>query len=150
MFDPAWANPTYCRKSPGNVEGPLACELRVSQASVVFLAVGTGDHPQWQSFEASYRKMIEFAIEQKVLPVLVTKADDIEALVDGAPSGYINGVIRKLAAEYDMPLMDFELATRDLPNHGLRQEELPFHLSPAGFDMRTLFMLQMLQLVAGK
>ena len=150
MFDTAWANPTYCRKSMGNAEGPLLCELRVSQASVVFFAVGTGDHPQWKSFEANYRQMIEFAIKEQVLPVLMTKADDIEALADGAPSGYINDVIRKLAAEYDVPLLDFSLATRDLPNHGLMKEELPFHLSPAGFDMRTLFMLKMLELISGK
>jgi uncharacterized protein YgiM (DUF1202 family) len=150
MFDAAWANPTYCRKSFGNTEGPLQCELRVSQASLVFLAVGTGDHPQWRTFEVNYRQMIEYALKDKVLPVLVTKADDIEALVDGAPSGYINGIVRKLSVEYDVPLMDFELATRDLPNHGLLKEDLPFHLSPAGFDMRTLFTLQMLARISGK
>jgi uncharacterized protein YgiM (DUF1202 family) len=147
MFDGAWAHPSFCHKGVNNTEGPFPCELRVSGAGIVFLAVGTGDHPNWRSFEGNYRALINYALQQQVLPILVTKADDLEAQVDGAPSGYINGVIRRLAAEYNVPLMDFELATRDLPNHGLKNEQVAFHLSPAGFDMRTLFMLKMLDLI---
>ena len=147
MFDGAWAHPTFCHKGVNNTEGPFPCELRVSQASIVFLAVGTGDHPNWRSFEANYRAMIEYALKEKVLPVLITKADDLEALVDGAPSGYINDIIRRLAVEYNVPLMDFWQATRALPNNGLANEQLPFHLSRDGFDMRTLFMLKMLDLI---
>jgi uncharacterized protein YgiM (DUF1202 family) len=147
MFDGAWAHPSFCHKGVNNTEGPYPCELRVSQASIVFLAVGTGDHINWRSFEANYRNLITYALQNQVLPILVTKADDLEAQVDGAPSGYINDIIRKLAAEYDVPLMDFWKATRDLPNYGLKDEHPAFHLSQAGFDMRTLFMLKMLDLV---
>ncbi len=147
MFDAAWAHPTLCHKGVGRTEGPYPCELRDSQASIVFLAVGTGDHFNWKTFEASYQHMIVYALQNQVLPVLVTKADEVESQVDGAPEGYINSIIRKLADKYQVPLMDFWQATRDLPNHGLRDENPPFHLSQAGFDMRTLYMLKVLDLI---
>ena len=47
MFDPQWANPRLCNKD----EGLLACETRRSNASVAFVALGTGDQFVWTDFE---------------------------------------------------------------------------------------------------
>ena len=91
--------------------------------------------------------MIEHALSKGVLPVVDTKADDIETAA-GAPSGYINGIIRKLAAEYQIPLLDFYAATRNLPNFGLIDEgDKDFHLSYAGMDRRMLATLQTLAVI---
>ena len=94
--------------------------------------------------------MIEHALAKGVLPVLVTKADDIET-ASGAPSGAINAVIKKLATEFQVPLLDFYAATRELPNFGLLDEgDKDFHLSYAGMDRRMLTTLQTLAAITGK
>ena len=119
MSDPDWADHALCDKNVG----PFACEVWVSRASIVFIEVGTGDQYEWKEFEKNYRPLIAHALKKGALPVLVTKADDLEAR-NGAPSGYINNVIRTLADEYNVPLLDFWQATRALPNNGLIDEEI--------------------------
>ncbi len=141
MFDPLWADPSQCQPD----EGPFPCELRLTKASIVFIALGTGDHLVWRDFEQNYRRLIDYALQQGVLPVLVTKADDLEATTSGAASGYINGVIRRLGQEYDVPVMDFGLATQGLYNHGLLKND--FHLNVPGIDAHVLLTVQTLDAI---
>jgi hypothetical protein len=130
MNDPTWADGALC----GVDVGPFECEIWISRASVVFIELGTGDQYAWQSFEEHYRPLVQIALRKGVLPVLVTKADDLESH-EGAPAGHINSIVRKLAAEYDVPLLDFYAATRDLPNFGLIDEgDKDFHLDGAGMQ----------------
>lgn len=144
MFNPMWSDPKQCQAG----EGPLACELRVTKASVVFVALGTGDHLVWEGFEANYRKIIELALQDGVLPVLVTKADTLETQQGGAPADYINTVIRRLGAEYDVPVMDFDQATRTVENHGLADEgKYDFHLNVPGMNLHILLTLQTLEAI---
>ncbi len=146
MFDPAWSDPFFCMVKDG--EGPFPCEVRFSNASIVFVELGTGDQYAWQAFETNYRALIEHAISVNALPVLVTKADDLEAAA-GAPSGHINNVIRRLAASTQMPLLDFAAAAKYLDNDGLREEPGPdFHLSEAGENLHLLTTLQTLHALA--
>jgi hypothetical protein len=139
-------------------EGMFACELRTSNASIVFIQLGTGDKFLWREFEAHYRAMLDYALLHHVLPVLVTKADDIDSIQGGASEGYINGVIRRLAAEYQMPLVDLWAATRNLPvilnpnlptrpytKFGLQDEwGYYFHLNDIGQTRHVLVTLQTL------
>lgn len=130
MGDPLWADGALC----GVDVGPFECEIWVSRASVVFIELGTGDQYTWQTFEEHYRPLVQLALRKGVLPVLVTKADDLE-FHEGAASGYINAVVRRLAAEFSVPLLDFHAATRDLPNFGLLDEgDKDFHLDGAGIQ----------------
>lgn len=146
MMDPTWADGALC----GTKMGPFECELWVSRASIVFISLGTQEQYSWQDFEKYYRPMVEHALSKGVLPVLMTKADDIETL-SGAPSGHINSVIRKLAGEYGVPLLDFWAATRELPNNGLIDEgDKDFHLSYAGMDRKILVTLQTLAAITGE
>jgi hypothetical protein len=146
LQDPAWADPRQCKSG----ETPFTCELRVSNASIVFIQVGTGDHLNWRTFEANYRRLIETAIASNVLPVVVTKADDLEAQEGGAEPGYINGVIRRLAAEYQVPLLDFEMATRVMDNHGLVDEPgNDFHLSFNAISLHVLSTMETLYVIRG-
>lgn len=146
-FDPTWSDPKQCKRD----EGPLACELRLSNASVLLISLGTGDTFTWRDFEANYKAIIEYALARKVVPVLMTKADTLETKQGGAPADYINGVVRKLGAQYGLPVIDFALAARQLPNGGLviehnatMQEIEPFHVNEAGMDARILLTLQTL------
>lgn len=143
-LDPLWADHYFCLKD----ESPLVCELRFTRASIVFIELGTGDTHVWQDFESNYRKAVEYAVSQGVLPVLITKADALESQEDKAPQGYINDVIRKVGQEFDVPVMDFWLASRDLPNYGLIDEgNSDFHLAPGGSDLHLLMTLQTLDAI---
>jgi len=144
MFESIWSDPQQCRSG----EGPYACELRVTRASIVFISLGTGDHLVWRDFEANYRKLIEYALKRSTLPVLVTKADILETQESDAPLYYINDVIRRLGKEYDVPVLDLQLATKDLPNHGLREEGgHDFHQSALAMDVHILTTLQTLDVI---
>lgn len=115
-------------------ESPLACEYRLHQPSVALILLGTGDQHTWQGFEARYRQIIEYTIAQGIVPVLITKADDLESLENTAPVGYINAIIRQLAVEYDVPLLDLRLAVEGLPNRGREADGFHYNKPP---DQRT-------------
>ncbi len=144
VLNPTWADPSQCQ--PG--ESPFACELRVSRASIAFILLGTGDTFQWPVFEANYRQMIDLAMAAHVVPVLVTKADSLESSEAAAEPGYINNVIRRLAQEYQVPLLDFDLAVSQLPNHGLTDEPGPdFHLNAEAIGVHVLATMQTLYVI---
>jgi len=149
MMDPSWADGGLC--DPKNTgEGPFACELRVSNASIVFISLGTQEQYNWKDFEKNFRPIVEHALAKHVLPVLVTKADDIEVEAS-APKGYINDIVRKVAKDYNVPLVDFYAATRELPWAGLIDEGgKNFHQSYMGMDRRILVTLQTLAAITGK
>jgi hypothetical protein len=146
-FDTTWANPRVCKGD----EGPLGCELRLSNASIVIVSLGTGDTFTWQEFEKHYKAIIDTVLAAKAVPVLMTKADKLEARQGGAPAEHINNVVRKLGAQYGLPVIDFNKAAQTLPDGGLAQERNtdlqpidPFHVNEAGMDARILMTLQTL------
>jgi len=126
----------------------LIAALRVTRASLVFIQLGTGDHLLWREFEANYRKMIDYALENGILPVLVTKADALESQIGKVTPDHINTVIRQLGKEYDVPVIDFALATQPYYNHGLQLEGgNDFHLSVDGIEAHILTTLQTLDVI---
>jgi hypothetical protein len=146
-FDPTWADPKQCNPD----EGPFACELRQSNAAIALISLGTGDTFTWQNFEPNYAKIIDYSLANNVVPVLMTKADDLESRQGGAPADHINNVVRKLGAQYGLPVIDFALAAKQLPDGGLAQERNvdlqpidPFHVNEAGMDAKILMTLQTL------
>lgn len=140
LLDASWADPAVCKTG----ENPLTCELRRANAGIAFIELGTGDQFLWKEFDKHYRAILETTLRYGVLPVAVTKADNLEAQA-GAPNHAINDTIRKLAAEYGVPLLDFWQAAQGLPNGGLIDEgNADFHLSPAGSDLHLLVTLQTL------
>jgi hypothetical protein len=83
------------------------------------------------------------------VPVLVTKADDLESQEGGAPPAYINAAVRRLGKEFGLPVIDFWQATRALPGFGMRWEgNENFHMRPEGSDLRILLTLHALDAIA--
>jgi len=124
-FMSLWADPSVC--DPG--EGSLACEFRLQRPSIVFISLGTNG--AWQSdadYEAYMRRIIEFALARGVVPILSTKADDVEG------GGRFNRIVTRLAGEYDVPLWNFQLAVQGLPNSGLLPDNYHLTWGPADFD----------------
>jgi len=125
VLTPLYANPNDCQ--PG--EGPLHCEIRLWNPSIVIISMETwtAGRPV-EAYENYLRQIVESAISHNVLPILATKADNLEG--DNA----INLVIARVAHDYDIPLWNFWAAAQPLPNHGLSDDG--FHLTngPNFFD----------------
>lgn len=91
-------------------ETPVTCELRIHRPSFVIIQIGS----HFESRNTEYlRRVINQLLEQGVVPILATKADNREK------DNRINRDMALLSAEYDLPLWNFWAAVSDLPNRGL-------------------------------
>ena len=117
-------------KDCGTMETPLDCELRIQRPSFAIISVGTNDANGFAPFETTLRRVIEVTIGHGVVPILTTKADNVEG------DDSINATIAKMAYEYEIPLWNFWLAVQPLPDHGLRSLE---HLTYGDFVVVTDF-----------
>lgn len=124
LLSPIWADREVCQKG----ESPLECEYRQHRPIMAFILIGTNDASNPKTFEGHMRKVIELSLEQRILPVLGTKADNVEG--DHA----INATLARLAYEYDVPLWNYWLAVQDLPGHGLQQDGTHLTFAAPHFD----------------
>ncbi|HKZ70035.1 MAG TPA: SH3 domain-containing protein [Anaerolineales bacterium] len=117
VLSPLWADPKKCNKG----ESALECEYRLHRPAFAIISLGTNG--AWQSdadYESAMRRIIDISIERGVVPILSTKADDVEG------GNRFNFIVSKLAAEYDLPLWNFWAAASTLPSFGLADT---YHLS---------------------
>jgi len=119
VFDPMWASAEWCQ--PG--EHLLACEIRLHNPSVLLIRLGTNDG-RASLYETYMRQIVQYTLEQGVVPVLGTKADRFEG------DDSINEVTRRLAAELRVPLWEFDRVAATLPNRGLTDDHA--HLTVYG------------------
>ena len=103
-LSPFQADPNNCNPD----EGPLQCELRIVNPSFAFISF-----ERWWSnetppevYEQYFRQIIETTLQNGTVPILVTKADNIEG------GHRINQIIANLAFEYDLPLLNWWRALR--------------------------------------
>jgi hypothetical protein len=148
FFSPLWARPDFCEGS----ENVMDCEYRRYHPSIIFINIGTLNmaSPD-EEYERFVRPIIEFWISKGVVPILNTKADNIEG------GDRFNIIMRRLAYEYDMPLWDFALVAHALPNNGLGSDNVhlsegsPYFDDPVqmqtGWTLRNLTGLQALNVV---
>ncbi len=124
LMNPLWADRSACQPD----ELPLDCELRIWRPSLALVMLGTNDLPRPADFEGNLRKVLDHLIGRGVLPVLATKADNLEG------DNRINATIARLAAEYDIPLWNYWLAMQPLPKHGLQDDGAHLTNGPNRFD----------------
>ena len=117
VVSPLWANPESC--DPG--ETPLECEIRLHHPSIALVSLETWWEGDPEKYEQYVREILETLIDRGILPVLATKADNLEG------DHRINQILARLAYEYDIPLWNFWRAIQPLPNHGLMEDG--FHLT---------------------
>jgi LysM repeat protein len=154
VLDPAHA-PPGC-----NGLSPLECEYNRVRPSIALILLGTGDQHSWRDFEANYRRIVEITINAGVIPVLITKADDLEATEGGAPYGYINSKIAQIAREYQVPLLNLRQVVVRLPGRGMLwdgfhynypEDERSAWFTPEylqyGYNQRNLTALQVLDVL---
>jgi LysM repeat protein len=130
VIDSTWSNPAYCNSG----ESPLACEYRLHRPSVALIRLGTNDVGRPDLFESSMREIIEFSLDSGVIPILGTKPDRVEG------SDANNVMVRKLAAEYKVPLWDYSYVADTLPGRGLWRDGI--HMNWMGLDFSQPAVLQ--------
>lgn len=145
VLDPNWAG-----KGCQNGESPQACEYRLWRPGFVIISLEITSGLTVEGYETSLRKILNFWIENGVVPILGSKADNREG------DWRFNTVIARLAWEYDIPLWNFLMAAQPLPGFGL---EDGFHLTfapndfanaehmQAGWPWRNLTALQTLDMM---
>lgn len=147
VLSPLWASR---RCDP--TESPNECENRLHNPSIVFISMETWWSGENASiYEGYLSEIVEYWISEGVVPILATKADNLEG------NHGINRAIATVARRYDVPLWNFWLAVQDLPNGGLTEDG--FHLTFArnffndpqrlkyGWVIRNLTALQALDAV---
>lgn len=145
VLAPLWADHQSCSKN----ESPLGCEYRLHNPSFAIIALGTNDVHKRDQFEPKMRTILEYTLKQGIVPILVTKADNVE----GDES--INLTIAELALEYHVPVWNFWAAVQLLPDAGLQGDGAHLTFAPNFFDdpdnlqsawpMRNLTALQVLE-----
>jgi hypothetical protein len=147
VLSPLRADAEVCQSG----ESPLACELRLHNPSVAIISMETWWSGQPDAYEKYMRQLLDYTISQGVVPILATKADNLEG------ENQINKVLARLAWEYDIPLWNFWASVQTIPNKGLTADG--FHLTlgdyyyddpsgtATGWSMRNLTALQALDAV---
>jgi hypothetical protein len=146
-LSPIWADPKVCQSG----ETPLGCEYRLQKPAMAFIMLGTNDVNHKATFETNLRQVLDQTLALGILPVMVTKADNLEG------DNQINLTMARLAYEYELPLWNFWAAVQPLPNHGLVEDNAHLTHAPNLFStpdtlqmawpVRNLTALQMLQAV---
>ena len=126
LFDPLWANKEYC--SPN--EHMVACEIRLHNPSVLLIRLGSNDSGAEKAFNDNMRALVEYALENGVVPILGTKADRFEG-----PDDRNNNIVREIAAYYNLPLWDFDHVADTIPGRGLGGDQV--HMTMADSDDYT-------------
>jgi hypothetical protein len=121
--------------------------------AIISLETNFNDRPA-DDYGKYMRQIIEYSLEQGVVPILATKGDNLEG------DDSINAEIADIAMEYDIPLWNLWAALQPLPNQG-HDTDLNdgFHLSfsrnffdqpknmLSGWPWRNLTALQVLDAV---
>jgi hypothetical protein len=120
VLTPLYSNPNDCKGG----ESPIACEFRIWNPSIVIISMETWTAGRPTALYETYlRQIVEFAISQNVLPIVATKADNLEG------DNSINRIVAQVATDYDIPMWNFWAAAHPLPDHGLLEDG--FHLTNA-------------------
>lgn len=133
-LSPLQADPEECQAS----ESPLACELRVAQPSLAFVSFERWwpDVTPPEQYEKYLRLVLDTIMANGTVPILVTKADNVEG------GHQLNLIIAKLAFEYDLPLYNWWKAAQQLSHRGLDPERNDgFHISIDAWTERSAYAL---------
>lgn len=135
VLTPLRADPDVCLPD----ENPLECELRITKPTFVLISFEVWfDGRTPQTFERYMRQIIEYTISQGAVPILATKADNIEK------DHSLNLTVAQLAYEYDIPLWNFWLACQSLADKGIDPDRDGFHISQQAWRERSYTFLKVI------
>ena len=144
VMDAFWANSNSCYSG----ESPLACDVRTTQpfAAVVMFGANDLNVLTVEGYEIAMRDIIQFLLEREVIPILstFTVRDDVGDMRYDTAIRF-NGVLVRLAGEYDIPLINFWLEAQRLPDRGILSDNA--HLKQEGFELRNRLTVAMLEAI---
>jgi len=96
---------------------------------IVLIGMGTNWIPHGEvSFEKHLREVVDTVLKTGALPILATKADNVEG------DWKLNEAIAHVAYDYDLPLVNVWRSVHDLPGKGLERK---IYLTPDGWMRRN-------------
>jgi hypothetical protein len=135
IFSPLRADPDVCLAG----ETPLECEFRVHRPMFVFIAMEYWYEGRTvENYESYLRQTVEFALSKGTVPILGTKADNVEG------NHSINKATARVAYEYDVPLWNWWLAAQSMPYQGIDPKRGTFHISFDAWLVRSFTALRTL------
>ena len=141
VLSPLWADSQVCL--PG--ENPLDCELRLTRPIIVIVRMEIWwDGRTAVQYEKLMRRILDDIIAHGAVPILATKADNVEG------DNSLNLTTAQLAYEYDLPLWNFWAAVQDMPAHGMETKPPHndgFHISTAAWSVQSFTGIQALDSV---
>ena len=127
VLNPHYANDGYCQPD----ESPLFCEYRLLRPSIALIMFGTNDtgYRTGNEFEADMQSIIHFTEGFGIIPVLSTipNRPEFEHRVL-----LFNDIIRQLASEHDLPLIELYQETVTLADYGLTWDNVHLSSPPIG------------------
>ncbi len=115
VMDPMWADDELCEPN----ETPISCEIRLHNPSILLIRLGSNDKGVPAGFDQNVRELVDYVIAEGILPVIGTKADRFEG-----EDNINNILLRQIAADYDLPLWDFDLVAGTIPGRGLYENDV--------------------------
>lgn len=127
VLDALWADTAQCQ--PG--ESPLWCEYRLTRPGVAVIMFGMNDvyNLAPEQYEQALRRVVELSIRHGTVPLVSTFAANPEG-DRWLAALELNRRTVAVARAFDVPLVNFWLAARDLPHGGMASDNL--HLSYSG------------------
>ena len=135
VLSPLWTDPDICLPD----ETPLECELRITRPTFVLISLEFWFEGRTSDvYERYMRQIIEYTISKGAVPILATKADNIEK------DHSLNLATAQLAYEYDIPLWNWWAAAQPLGDHGIDKDRDGFHITVQAWNIRSKTFLQTL------
>lgn len=112
VLDYALAPPGLCQEG----ETPLECELRLSEASIALIMLGTNDLAVMSAdeYRANLTRIVQLTQAAGVTPAIGTIPPR-----DGFPAATFNQIINEVGAQFGAPVWDYGGPMHGLPNNGL-------------------------------
>ncbi|HUM71850.1 MAG TPA: hypothetical protein PLK31_23735 [Chloroflexota bacterium] len=121
VFDPMWADKNWCVPN----EDLLACEVRLQNPAFLLIRLGSNDAGSPTGFYYNVRLVIEYAIANGIVPIIITKPDRFEG------DNTNNEILLELAARYQVPVWDLDRVAETLPGKGLNTDQVHMVEYPA-------------------
>jgi hypothetical protein len=123
-------------------ETPLECEIRINLPMFMLISLEFPFNARSPAlYERYLRRIIEYTMAHGAVPILATKADNVEG------DHSINLTIAELAYEYDLPMWNWWAAAQPLGDHGIDPYRDGFHISEQAWEERSKTFLQVLDYV---
>ncbi|NDJ78671.1 MAG: SGNH/GDSL hydrolase family protein [Chloroflexi bacterium] len=156
LMDPAFVNPAVCP----DAENLLDCAIQLYRPSVAIIYMGTYDtcHTPFDVYVQNFHNAMRLLTARGVIAIMTTYAVALEGGCWESTPAY-TAIIRDMAFDYHMPLIDLPAYTQSLPDQGMEPDG--WHLSYPrdyftsfaggeavyGNTLRELLTLQMLYLL---